>query len=496
MIIDAGYQLDREGFEFLKNLPEEMDIKSFIANMIERLNGDIDRPSFISRELLEKEILRIQPFKEEELLSEGVGKTSHHPYAKDVEADIKIIKDPTKDVSAKGLLKDYVKYFQDRYRKIRKIMNGRLDARDAGTITEAKKAPEGSEIKFICILTDKRESKLGIFLYVEDDETATRVFVPAHNHDALTKARRLTLDAVLCIVAKKTKTGLMTAKDIIFPDIPVRKPKTAPIPVSAALISDLHIGSKMFMVKPFKRFIKWLRGELTNPHLRDLSSHVKYVIIAGDIVDGVGVYPQQIRELQIKDICKQYKYAAKILEQIPEHIEVIIIPGNHDASRRALPQPSIPKEYAEPLYESRQIYSLGDPSLLALHGVTMLLTHGRSLDDIISCVSGMSFRAPDEAMKLLLQYRHLAPTYGLRTLIAPEEADHLVIETVPDIFHAGHVHMMSYSNYRGVLLVNSGAWQMQTEYQKEMGHIPNPGIVPLVNLKDLSVTVLDFATNI
>ena len=110
-----------------------------------------------------------------------------------------------------------------------------------------------------------------------------------------------------------------------------------------------------------------------------------------------------------------------------------------------------------------------------------------------SIISMEEVQIPEEGMKFLLQSRHLAPTYGSRTLIAPENEDHLVINEIPDIFHAGHVHFMGYCKYRGTLIVNSGAWQRQTEYQKEMGHIPNPGICPIVNLKNFEITTLNFS---
>lgn len=83
--------------------------------------------------------------------------------------------------------------------------------------------------------------------------------------------------------------------------------------------------------------------------------------------------------------------------------------------------------------------------------------HGRSLDDVISTVPGISHDSPEKAMRLLLQIRHLAPIYGARTTLSPETRDCLVMERVPDIFHAGHIHALGYCNYRGVLVVNSGA---------------------------------------
>jgi len=494
LAIDSGYQIDREAFEMLREASQSVDPTLVIKSATEEADGLPERPLFINRELIEKKISELYPSRGLPASIEETGKTLFRPYAKEIEADLKVLDDPTNKISATGSLEDYIEYFQDRFRRLRRILNNRLDVKDACTITEATKTASGSKLKMICMICEKRESKKGIFLQVEDLEGNATVFIPSEKRELFQKAQRLVSDQVICICGVKGRSNLLVAEDLIFPDVPMRKPNIAPIPVYAALLSDLHVGSKMFMRKTFRRFIHWLRGEVGDAHLRQIASHVKYLIIAGDIVDGVGVYPEQIRELAIKDIYAQYQAAAELIEQVPEYIEVIILPGNHDACRRALPQPAISKEYAEPLYESREIHSVGSPSSLNLHGVNVLVCHGRSLDDIVSTVPRMSFQAPDEAMKFLLQCRHLAPTYGLRALIAPDKEDHLVIERVPDIFHAGHVHVMSYSTYRGILVVNSGAWQRQTEYQREMGHTPNPGIAPIVNLENLQVFPIDFVS--
>jgi DNA polymerase II small subunit len=95
-------------------------------------------------------------------------------------------------------------------------------------------------------------------------------------------------------------------------------------------------------------------------------------------------------------------------------------------------------------------------------------------------------------MKILLKARHLCPTYGERTPIAPEEEDMLVISEVPDIFHTGHVHIIDVGRYRNTLVVNSGAWQSQTRYQQTMGIMPTPGIVILINLSTLQLFQKNF----
>jgi len=495
-IIDAGYQVDKDAFQKLKEASERGNLDLLVRRIVEEANNLPERPLFLKREFIEKKIRELQPKANLELSTTTTGKGSYTLLAKEVEAEIEVLEDPTESINTKGSLKSYIEYFQERFRRIKKILKSRVDVNDSGTIAQALKAPLNSRVKFTCMVMEKRESPNGIFLKVEDLEADTTVFVPSQNLELYRKGQTLVLDQVICISAVKVKGDLLIAEDIIYPDLPLRKPNKADLPVYAALLSDMHVGSKMFMEDSFKRFILWLKGKIGNRHLREIAAHVKYIIIAGDIVDGVGIYPKQIDELEIDDIYQQYEAAAQIIGEIPEYIEVILIPGNHDSCRRALPQPAISKEYAEPLYEAREIRFLGNPCMLSLHGVKVLVMHGRSLDDIISTVPGMSFERPDEAMKFLLQCRHLAPTYGSRTLIAPEPIDHLVIEKVPDIFHAGHVHMMRYCTYRGTTIVNSGAWQEQTEYQREMGHTPNPGIAPIIDLQSFKIFPINFVSNI
>jgi DNA polymerase II small subunit len=282
------------------------------------------------------------------------------------------------------------------------------------------------------------------------------------------------------------------AEDIILPEVGQKPQRRAADPVYAVLTSDIHMGSTKFNEEAFNRFLLWLNGKYGNDKMKEIAGHVKYLLIAGDIVDGVGVYPNQIKELVIKDVHKQYRFASKLIEQIPDYIEVLISPGNHDAARNALPQPAIAEDFVKPLQESGRVHSLGNPCLVGLHSVEVLMYHGRSLDDIIATVPGLDHNHPEKAMKILLQSRHLAPLYGGKTLLSPENRDFLVIERVPDIFHAGHIHVEGCCNHRGVLIVNSGGWQDQTDYMQKLGVVPTPGKVPLVNLQTLETNVLSF----
>ncbi|RJS77982.1 DNA-directed DNA polymerase II small subunit [Candidatus Bathyarchaeota archaeon] len=407
---------------------------------------------------------------------------------------IKIIEDPTDKLNTSGTIEDYLGYFRDRFKRLEKLLRQRLDVRAAASIIDALKAPKNTRLKIICMITEKRESERKTLLTIEDLHASTIALIPQNASEKLQKkARLLLLDQVVCLSVMKTRSNLLIVEDIILPDVAQKTPRKASVPVYAVLTSDLHVGSTKFQREAFNRFILWLNGKYGNERLKEIASHVKYVLIAGDIVDGIGVYPNQLKELAIKDIYEQYKFAAKYLEQIPDYIEVVIIPGNHDAPRKALPQPAISKDFLTLLQESRNIYSLGNPCFLTLHDVEFLLYHGRSLDDILSTVPGANHSNPEKAMKVLLQSRHLAPVYGEKTPLSPEEKDFLVINRVPDVFHAGHVHVLGYTNYRGVLLVNSGGWQEQTDYMQRLGLTPTPGKVPVVNLQTLDVTVISFS---
>jgi DNA polymerase II small subunit len=343
------------------------------------------------------------------------------------------------------------------------------------------------------MITDKRESKHKTVLTLEDLRASATVLVPQNASQDLQKRTRMLLsDQVICISVIKTRSNLLVAEDIILPDIAQRTQHKASIPVYAALTSDLHVGSTKFTKEAFHRFILWLNGKYGDDKMRNIASHVKYVLVAGDIVDGIGIYPNQARELAVRDIHKQYRLAARYIEQIPDYIDVIVTPGNHDAPRKALPQPAIANSFLETLQEARKVHSLGNPCTLNLHGTEILMYHGRSLDDVISTVPDMSHSHPEKAMKLLLQSRHLAPLYGGKTPISPEHRDSLVIERVPDIFHAGHVHSLEYGNYRGVLIVNSGCWQEQTDYMRRNNFTPTPAKVPVVNLQTMEVTIAEF----
>jgi DNA polymerase II small subunit len=490
-IINSGYQIEVDAVKLLNDIINKNEMESFLEELLKRLNNESPKSIAITKDFVKDAIsdLSIEKKLEQEIQP---GLRIKKPLAKDIDSNIEIIDDPTDKIGSLGCVKDFKDYFRSRFEKISNLLRKRLDARNALSIDMALDLSPKKKVKIIAMIMSKKESSRFVILEIDDVESSALLLVPKENRELLDLAQNVVQDQVLCIEAIRGSKDFLIATNFIFPDVPERKVKKADIPIYAALLSDIHIGSKTFLEDSFSKFILWLNGNAGNSNQVEIASKVKYLLIAGDLVDGIGIYPRQEEELAITDIYKQYELMAQYIEQVPEYIEVIIIPGNHDAVRQALPQPAISKDYAEPIYEVKKVISLGNPAKIMLHGITFLMYHGRSLDDIISTLPNLDFQRPEKAMEFLLKSRHLAIEYGKRTSIAPMSEDYLVIDEPPDVFQAGHIHVLKNEVYRGISVVNCGAWQSQTEYQKRMGLIPTPGILPLINLQSMNLKVIDF----
>ncbi|MBS7622102.1 DNA-directed DNA polymerase II small subunit [Candidatus Bathyarchaeota archaeon] len=492
-ITHAGYQLEAEAFELLQILQNEQSFNSIISESLRQAEEQQPKAVVITREIVEKALARVVRAKEVSVAAST--KRAVTPLAKDVSSELAIFRD-TEDFSS-GTIDDFNKHFKDRFVKLSNILHERLDFREARPIAYALEAKQGEKVKMTAIVIGKRERSNQLSLEIEDFESAATVMVfPQRNRDIYETARKILLDQVVGIEAVRGRGDLFIAERIVMPDVPEKRAAGTEWPINAVLLSDIHAGSRTFCADAFERLIMWLNGKIGNARQTDAAFRTKYVLIAGDLVDGVGVYPHQEGDLVITDVYEQYRLVARYIEQIPDYIEVVVIPGNHDAVRQALPQPPIPREFAEPVYEARRIVSLGNPSEIGLHGIHFLLYHGRSLDDVIARVPNLSMRAPEKAMEYLLRCRHLAPEYGGRTSLAPESKDRLIISKPPDVFQAGHIHIAKSSVYRGIVVVNCGSWQNQTEYQRRMGVEPTPGLMPLLNLQTMELSMVDFISNV
>jgi len=486
--INKGYQVHPDAFAFLKSL--DCDVEKIIKTIVDAKNK-FKKKSPILIDDIKSVISRDLNRTDEPVITKTNTESNGESY--------KIIFDPTYKINSEDK-KDFFKLFDSRYKKTLKILSIRSESRQIRKIKYIKDlrnksrfsslANENERGKFVDsvfvagLIMLKRNRKNDVELVIDD--TTGSLPVVCKTRELINEASTLVLDQMLMleISLSKRNSNDFVIKDIIFPDIPEHVSSKSGTESYVALISDLHVGSKYFMEKEFNDLLGWLSSD------DDFVRKIKFICIAGDIVDGIGVYPNQDRELIDININSQMSYAAALLQKIPKRMHVFLIPGNHDPGRRALPQSALTNLRDFQQLENFSI--IGNPSLVELNKVKLLMFHGQSLDDVIATVPGLSYSKPVEAMKILLRSRHLSPIYGNRTPIAPESEDMLVIDDVPDVFHAGHVHTTQVGRYKGTLIVNSGAWQKQTKFQQTMGITPSPGICILVNLATLQSFKKDF----
>lgn len=417
------------------------------------------------------------------------------PKAKEYDPEINIIKDVTGNSVCEGTTSDFTKLFVDRYSSLRKILrNQRREMANAIPINRVKKSGV-KDIQIVGIVKDVRTTTNGHRLIELEDETdiATCIALKS-NRETLHMANEVVLDEILGIRGQLSKNGdLIVIRSVVYPDISIQNERhKADVPVFVAFLSDIHVGSKQFMENEWQSFLRWINGEMGNSRQRDVAGKIKYVVIPGDVVDGIGIYPDQDKELAIVDVYRQYEALAEQLSLIPGHISMIMQPGNHDAVRPAEPQPTFEKEIQN-LFLGMNMTFVGNPCYFSLHGVEVLAYHGQSLLDYATNIQHLKYNEPVEIMKTMLRKHHLAPIYGGYTPLAPEHLDYMVIDKIPDIFVTGHVHLAQISDYRGVTLMNASSWQAQTSYQKMLNFIPDSAKLPIVDLKTGNVTMMDFS---
>ncbi len=461
--LNKGFQIHPTAFEILEKI-EVKDLEKVIRDIV--------------REKTKQKVFHIN---QEDLevflgLKEDV----------DLLCDHKILSDPTSKITSSEGVVGFGALFSNRFSRLKQVISNRPEAKLLKSISSVTASKSDNDI-FVCGLLSERSSERNVTRLVIDDPSGSLEGV-VFDKDLQNIANGLLIDQFVMERVSLGKNGGFIVKEIIVPNIPDHIPNFSKTETYAVFLSDLHIGSKYFMEKELLRFVLWLSSP--DPTARK----IRFVLLGGDVIDGIGIYPNQEKELVFMNVEAQLKKLVEILEKIPKYIKVFIIPGNHDPGRRALPQPAIPKKYNLDLWNHENFFMVGNPALISLNGVKVLMYHGQSIDDIVRTTPGLSFNEPTKVMRHLLQARHLSPIYGGQTPLAPELEDMLLIDEIPDIFHVGHVHVVGLDLYKGVLLVNSGAWQDQTPFQTSVGITPTPGIAVIVNLKNFKVYTKDFKT--
>jgi DNA polymerase II small subunit len=417
--------------------------------------------------------------------------------ASDAASEIEVHYDITGNSVTEGKMSDINSCFSDRLEKIRKmiIANSNLPKppQEIARLNSEYSRYQGYENTVVAIglVNDPRYTKNGHLMWGLEDVTGEMTcLLTKRQGDDRDRAQEMILesglmpDDVLGVSGSFSQTGdVFYVSDLFFPLKPKHQKSSSEHGVSVAFISDIHVGSKTFLEAQWHKMVRWF-------HTDPLAKTIKYLILSGDCVDGVGIYPGQDKELAIPDLYGQYTEFARLLELLPDWVECVMLPGNHDAVRPAEPQPTFEKDIQQD-YNSTTF--VGNPCDFSLNGVRVLSYHGKSIDDFVAGLRTVTYSDPVEAMRQMLRRRHLAPQWGGKTPLSPEPEDGLVINEVPDIFVTGHVHGHACVDFKGTTLICSSTWQDQTSYQRMLGFQPKPCMLTIVNLKSHATTAIPFA---
>ncbi len=390
---------------------------------------------------------------------------------------------------------DFVKNLRDKFNVLKNVLQEHQELENLVSIDKLSGKNQKSSI--IGIVSNKQTTKnKNIMLEVEDLSGKIKILINQKNQELYLEAENIALDSVLGFVGFGDKE-IFFANKIVFPDVPVIDKKYSNKEEYALFLGDIHYGSKLFMRENFLRFIDYLNGKDSN---FEEVKKIKYLIIAGDIIAGIGIYPNQVHDLEVIDLEEQFKGFANLLSKIRKDITIIISSGNHDGVRLMEPQPPLDEKYAWPLYDLDNVVLVSNPANVNIgsnetfQGFNILIYHGYSYPyyaNNIPCLIEKGLSAPDKIMNYLLKNRHLAPSNS-STQYFPSDKDELIIRDIPDIFFSGHIHKMAIDFYKGVLVICGATWEQETELIKKYGNLIDLCKVPMLNLKTREIKILDF----
>jgi len=465
--IERGYQLSAEALErLLKSENPQRLLDELLSWLEARRTGQV----IIDRVTLETFL---------------AGRAAEAKVAAEESLPEIVLESPTYEgLSIEGVAEEQRIYLLSRFQSIRRVFEGRgLGLRPARELIR-----EGGEAYILGMVLSIRRRDTHFLVEMEDPVDTWSIIAPTRDRTLAEKMECILQDMVVVFRAR-ARRGVLVASDVYLPDVAGRRQSWRGPDRNICIISDIHIGSERHAAESLRSFLDWLNSPENEAEKTIL------LIINGDLVDGVYVYPGQESELRLKSYSEQFAEASKALSRVPEHIKILYVPGNHEPCRRAVPQPPIQARYRQVLGGGKIVYA-GNPAWLRVGGLRMLIFHGQTLDDVIQAGTLFSYSTlherSGEMMELLLKSRHLAPTMGLATPILPTKTDYLAITEQPDVLCLGHTHVAAYTSYKGTQLINTGSWQEQTRIQESIGLEPSVGTAVLLNLKTLSIRFLSF----
>ena len=506
--VKRGLLLDKE----VLNLVEKIGDISLAENLLKKIEEECEE-RIITKSFFVKNIMKIKSIFEDYDIGEkksiekffiNLGLTVEITTQKTTPLKKNLLKDENFRIlksyaipPRKIKVQDFVKHFQERFNFLRHILQERQELQNLVSINKIGGNRQG--ISVIGLVSKKRITKNKNILFELEGMTGKiNVIANQNKPEVFEKAKQLLLDDVVAVKASGSRE-ILFANDIFYPDCFLLERKKSKVDEAIAFTSDFHIGSTMFLEKNLMKFVEWLSGEKGNEEQKKEALKIKYLLITGDSVDGVGIFPNQEEFLKIKDIKEQYEKLAEILKLVRDDIQIFLCPGQHDAVRTVEPQPALGTDFAAPLFDIKNLHLVSNPSFIEVGQDTkfkILMYHGASMHSFVNEIEELRLSkandTPGKIVKHLLKRRHLSPTHSTATYV-PFDEDALLIREVPDIIATGDLHRPDVETYNKILIVASSCWQSKTPFEEKVGNNPDPCKVPVLNLKSRQIKILDFS---
>lgn len=496
--MENGFFLDKEVLDLFSHI-DEIKIYDFL-NILFNLKIKervISKKLIINNSEKIKSLLSLEDYSVFEGFFGGSNDQIEKKIKEKKEGVVKVLSAPA-FTQRKVSVKDFIDNFRSRYNKIKKI----FESRDFENLTSIRKIGEerGGYTIIVYILRKRVTKNKNLFLEVEDMSGTSVVLINQNKKELFEKARDLLEDDLVAFNVTGT-SEMLFANDLFFPDASLTEKKYSDFDEYVAFIGDFHAGSKNFLEKNLLKFINWLNGNEGDDKQREIAKKVKYLLVTGDVIDGISHYSGQEKFLTELTSIDQYKKVEEVLRNIREDIQIIMCPGQHDSVWIGEPQPIIGEKWAPGLYKMKNLHLVPNPCLVEIDGgFKILMYHGASInrfiDEIPDIRTNYGHRSPTRVVREMLKRRHLAPIHGSMDYIPCENGDPLVIETIPDIIATADQHRADVSIYNNILMIASSCWQSITSFEEKVGNVPDPCKVPLFNLKTREIKILDFSDDL
>jgi len=396
---------------------------------------------------------------------------------------------------------DFSNGFRERFDWYVNEFNIKKNTENKVSINRITNKKDREKVEFVCMVQSIVKTKNNNFiLTVEDTTGEIKILINKNKKELYEKGKTIFEEDVLYVkgtmgdnIVFVTEFEYLDYKGSDFNLIN----KTNTQKQNIVFISDIHIGSDLFCEKEFLKFINWINDES--------EKSIKYIIITGDLIEGIGIYQGQKEGLNIFNYKDQYKKAYELLSKINDRIKIIITPGNHDSISLVEPQSIFSEQHTLKLYEMENLVILPNPSNLILNNnskrdeekIKLLIYHGYSFDYYISNNDKIrkqgGYDRIDVLMDMMLERRHLSNTFK-SNMLHPKLSRNSIIKEIPNIFVTGHFHSSIIKKKKKVYMINAGCWQRKTKFQEKLGHKPDPCKAVMFNIFTKKVKVLNFSS--